>query len=358
MANPASVNLPGPFRLELGGAIPELRIRYEEWGTRQGDGANTIAVFPALSAHSHLRSSPSDSSEGWWEEMVGPGRAFDTDRWHIICASILGSPYGSTSPLSIDTRTGRPFGPDFPPITPLDQARVHKALFDALGLKRIHAIAGASLGGMQVLQFAAAFPRFVDRFIALSMTSRTMPHTVALRRLGRHAIFNDPEYRAGRYEPGRGPKLGLRLAREIGTILYRSRDEFNQRFDHAPIGPLRPGDVTFEVESFLAAQGERFAERFDANCYVLLSKCMDLTDLGRGHPSLEAGIRQITARGYVIAVDRDALVPPDEQELVYKVLKDAGRDVKYEVLSSIYGHDAFLKEFDWLTPRFRAFFDA
>jgi homoserine O-acetyltransferase len=268
-------------------------------------------VFPALSAHSHLRSHPDDPSEGWWEEMVGPGRAFDTDRWHVLCASLIGSPYGSTSPLSTNPRTGRPYGPDFPPITPVDLARAHRLLLEALGIRRVHAVAGASLGGMQVLQFAADYPEALDRFIALSTTARTTPHTVALRRIGRQAILLDPAYAGGRYEPGHGPKTGLKLAREIGTILYRSRDEFNARFRHEPVGSFAPGDKTFEVESYLAAHGERFAPRFDANCYLILSKCMDLMDLGFGQPSLEAGIRRIEAKGLIIGVDRDALTPID-----------------------------------------------
>jgi homoserine O-acetyltransferase len=357
MRLPAFLDIRDDFPLALGGSLPGIRIRWEEWGRRAADGRNTIFVFPALSAHSHLRSHADDPSEGWWEGMVGPGRAFDTDRWHVLCASLIGSPYGSTSPLFADPATGRPYGPDFPQITPLDQARAHKKLLDHLGIARVHAVAGASLGGMQVLQFAAEFPDALDRFLALSTTARTTPHTVALRRIGRQAIMLDPAFKGGRYEPGEGPRSGLKLAREIGTILYRSRDEFNARFSPAPIGGFRPADVTFEVESYLKAHGERFAPRFDANCYLLLSKCMDLMDLGWKQPSLEAGIKRIKARGLVIGVDRDALTPIDEQQSLATLLREAGRDVRFEKLSSVFGHDAFLKEFEWQTPKFRAFFE-
>jgi homoserine O-acetyltransferase len=289
--------------------------------------------------------------------MVGRDRAFDTDRWHILCASLIGSPYGSTSPLSTNPRTGRPYGADFPPITPEDLTRGHKRLLDALGLRRVHAVIGASLGGMQVLQFAADYPDALDRFIAISTTAKTTPHTVALRRIGRQAIMLDPAFADGRYEPGQGPRSGLKLAREIGTILYRSRDEFNGRFRGDPVGGFGPADKTFEVESYLAAHGERFAPKFDANCYLRLSKCMDLMDLGRGQPSLEAGIARIRAKGLIVGVDHDALTPVEEQRLVARVLEDAGRDVRFEMLASIFGHDAFLKEFDWQTPRFRAFLE-
>jgi homoserine O-acetyltransferase/O-succinyltransferase len=357
MTLPAFADLSGEFPLALGGSLREVRIRWEEWGRPRGDGSNTIMVFPALSAHSHLRSHEADPAEGWWEAMVGPGRAFDTDRWHVLCASLIGSPYGSTNPLSTDPRTGRRYGPAFPPITPVDLARGHKRLLDALGIPRVRAVAGASLGGMQVLQFAAEFPEALDRFLAISTTAKTTPHTVALRRIGRQAILNDPAFEQGWYEPGRGPRAGLKLAREIGTILYRSRDEFNARFSHAPIGKFGPGDQTFEVESYLAAHGERFAPKFDANCYLLLSKCMDLMDLGHGQRSLEEGILRIRAKGLIIGVDHDALTPLEEQRALAQVLRGAGRDVRLEVLSSIFGHDAFLKEFEWQTPRFRAFFE-
>jgi homoserine O-acetyltransferase len=353
----ALTDLPGEFPLSLGGTLHGVRIRWEEWGRRAGNGENTVVVFPALSAHSHLCSHEHDSSEGWWEPMVGRGRAIDTDRWHVVCASLIGSPYGSTSPLSLEPRTGRPWGPDFPPITPADLTRGHKRLLEALGIERVHAVIGASLGGMQALQFAADYPDAVDRFIALSMTAKTTPHTVALRRIGRQAILLDAAYAGGRYEPGQGPRGGLKLAREIGTILYRSRDEFNARFRGEPIGGFGPGDKTFEVESYLAAHGERFAPKFDANCYLVLSRCMDLMDLGFRQASLDAGIRRIKAKGLVIGVDRDALIPIDEQRSVAGILREAGRDVRFEQLSSPFGHDAFLKEFDWQTPRFRAFLE-
>ena len=228
---------------------------------------------------------------------------------------------------------GKEIRADFPAITPSDLARGHKKLLEALGLERVRAVVGASLGGMQALQFAAEYPEAVDRFLVLSTTARTTPHTVALRRIGRQAILLDPEYRGGWYEAGKGPRAGLKLAREIGTILYRSRDEFNARFSHTPIGGFSPADKTFEVESYLAAHGERFAPKFDANCYLLLSKCMDLMDLGFGQPSLEAGILRIEAKGLIIGVDRDALTPIDEQKRLAEIFAAARRDVRFEALS-------------------------
>jgi homoserine O-acetyltransferase/O-succinyltransferase len=352
------VRIPREFPLVLGGSLPELVVRYEEFGARRGDGSNTLLIFPALSAHSHLRSTPEDPTEGWWEEMVGPGLAFDTNRWHVLCASNLGSCFGTTGPLTTDPKTGRPYGRDFPQITPSDMVHAQAALLDALGIRKIRAAIGASLGGMQVLQFAAEYPDRLDRFISISATAKTAPHTVALRRVGRLAIVSDPAYLDGRYETGKGPIAGLKIAREIGTIVYRSRDEFNQRFSWDPIGPLTASAKAFEVEQYLAAQADRFATRFDANCYLILSRCMDLMDIGAGCRSLKEGLLRIKAHGMIVGVDRDALIPIDEQEAVFRTLKAAEHHVRFERLSSVFGHDAFLKEFEWQFDRYVPFLTA
>jgi homoserine O-acetyltransferase/O-succinyltransferase len=343
------------FPLVLGGSLPELVVRYEEYGERRGDGDNTLVIFPALSAHSHVASTPEDPTEGWWEEMVGPGKTFDTTKWHVVCASNLGSCFGTTGPLSTDPKTGRPYGRDFPQITPSDMVHAHAAVLDALGLKRVRAAIGASLGGMQVIQFAAEYPDRLDRFITISGTAKTTPHTVALRRIGRLAIVSDPEFKDGRYQTGEGPIAGLKIAREMGTIVYRSRDEFNQRFSWDPIGPLTASAKTFEVESYLAAQADKFSTRFDANCYLVLSRCMDLMDVGAGCRSLKDGLLRIKAKGLVVGVDRDALIPPEEQRAVFATLRAAEREVRFELLSSVFGHDAFLKEFEWQEERYVPF---
>ena len=355
MSAPRFIEINREFPLVLGGSLPELVVRYEEHGVRKGDGENTLLIFPALSAHSHVRSTPEDPTEGWWEDMVGPGKTFDTDRWHILCASNIGSCYGTTGPSSTNPQTGKPYGRDFPQITPADMVHAHVALLDALGIKKVHAAIGASLGGMQVVQFAAEFPDRLDRFITISGTAKTTPHTVALRRIGRLAIVSDPAYMDGRYEPGRGPVTGLKLAREIGTIVYRSRDEFNQRFSWDPIGPLTASAKTFEVEQYLAAQADKFAARFDANSYLILSRCMDLMDVGAGCRSLKEGLLRIRAKGLIVGVDRDALIPLEEQEAMFRTLRAAELHVRFERLSSVFGHDAFLKEFEWQEDKYVPF---
>lgn len=352
---PRKIRVEREFPLSLGGSLPEIEIAYEEWGDPDAPPERTVLVMPALSASSHVRSHGGDPSPGWWEEMVGPGLGIDTDRFRVVAASILGSPFGTTSPLSSNPRTGMPYGRDFPQITPGDQARCHAWLLDALGIGRVHAVVGSSLGGMQALQFAAQFPDRLDRMVCTSATGKTTPGTVALRRVGRCAILNDPDYKDGRYDPSRPPARGLAVARELGMICYRSRDEFNQRFVWNPEGPYTASALTFEVERYLNYHGERFASAYDANCYLLLSRCMDLMDLGAGFGSYAEGVLRIRCSALIIGVDRDMLIPPSEQQHLAHLLESHGRDVHFEILPSIYGHDAFLKEFDWFTPRLRAF---
>ena len=345
------------FGLVLGGALPELEISWEEWGDPNLPGERTVVVMPALSASCHARSGEDDPTPGWWEKMIGPGLGIDTDHFRVICPSILGSPFGTTCPLSVDPRTGKPYARDFPQITPADQAGCHARLLAHLGVDQVHAVIGASLGGMQALELAAQFPDRTGRVVSIAATGKTSPGTVALRRVGRLAIMNDPEFKDGRYESGKGPTRGLAVARELGTVTYRSFEEFNQRFSWDPMGPLTAHALTFEVEEYLAAQGRRFVHRFDANCYLILSRCMDLMDLGAGMDTYAEGVLRIQAPIFIVGVDRDILIPVSEQRHLAHLLDSHGRPVRFEVVSSIHGHDAFLKEYDWFTPRIREFLE-
>lgn len=357
-SSPFHIQLREALPLALGGLLPEVEIRWEEWGDPEAPGDRTLLLMPALSAGSHACSHDDDPTPGWWEDMIGPGRALDTDRYRVLCASILGSPFGTTSPLSPDPRTGRWYGRAFPQITPADQARVHARLLDHLGLDRVHAVIGSSLGGMQALQFAALFPERCGRLVAISTTGKSSPGTVAFRRVGRLAVMTDPDYKDGEYEPGHGPHRGLMVARELGMITYRSRDEFNKRFPWDADGPLTAQGLSFEVERYLHAQGSRFVHRYDANCYLLLSRCADLMDLGAGQRNYAEGVLRIEAPSLILGVERDALIPCDEQRHLAHLLESHGREVHFEVSSSIYGHDAFLKDTEWFTPRLREFLGA
>ena len=346
------------FELVLGGVLPGVEITYETWGDPSRADTQTVMIMPALSASCHAAATAEDPTPGWWDPMIGEGGYVDTNRFFVVCASILGSPFGTTSPVSLDPATGRPFGRNFPQITPADQARVHALLLDHLGIERVHAVVGASLGGMQSLEFGAEFPERTGKIVSLSATGKTTPGTVALRRVGRLAIITDPDYKDGDYYPGRGPVRGLAVAREIGTIAYRSREEFNKRFSWDPDGPLTPQSLTFEVERYLAAQGNRFANRFDANCYLLLSRCMDLMDLGAGQRNYAEGVLRIKVPVFIAGVDHDVLIPLSEQRHLAHLLESHGVPVRYEELASIYGHDAFLKEYDWFGPRIKDFLES
>jgi len=346
-----------PLPLQYGGALPELVIRWEQWGDPTLPASRTVFVMPSFSHSSHVCSSAEDPSPGWWEGFVGPGMAIDTNHFRVLSASVLGSPFGSTSPLSPVPEGGVPedmlpeftiggasappvslrqaqatgpngqgishYGPRFPVITPADQARCHSYLLDHLGLGRLHAVVGGSMGGMQALQFAALFPDRVARVVAISCTGRTTPSTVSFRRIQRQAIMTDPLFMGGFYHPKREPHRGMKLARELGMLSYRSREEFDARFDWGVNGPVSADAPTFEVEQYLDYQGRKFTGRYDANCYLTLSKSMDLMDLSDEQGRFVEGALRITADTLLLAVRQDMLTPARELEALHRCLAGA-----------------------------------
>lgn len=345
-----------PFELEFGGVLPELHIAYETLGTLNEAKDNAIFVCPAFSAHSHIRSHEGDPTPGWWERIVGPGLAFDTNQYFVICASLLGSCYGTTGPTCTNPETGEPYAASFPVFTTRDMVNVHQKLLDHLEIDQLHTLVGGSLGAMQVLEWAIQHPSRMRRVIAISGTDHTRPYTAAIRHIGRRAIMLDPEYKDGNYGD-QWPLRGLRLARELGTLFYRSRSEFNRRFNWKPLRAPSLHDATFDVQSYLNHQGNKIVSRFDPNSYLFLSLCLDLHDVTRGFPSSEDAYKRITAEMLVMGVREDHLIPVDEQKLLYLVLSDAGATSHWREISSPIGHDAFLVEFDLLTPIFRNFLD-
>ncbi len=347
-----------PLKLQYGGELPEVEVAYETWGKLAKDRSNAILICPAFSAHSHARSSERDPSPGWWEEMIGPERAFDTDRFFVICASLLGGCYGTSGPRSIDPRSGRRYGPRFPIVTVRDIVDVHMRLLDRLGIEKLHAVAGGSLGGMESMDLAARYPGRAERAVSISATARTRPFTATIRHIGRRAIIEDPAFEAGEYGD-RQPVAGLRLARELGTIYYRSRREFNQRFSCDPMdeAAIRIEAINFDFESYLRHQGRKAPKLFDANTYLRLSMAMDLYDLTRGFESLEEALGATQARFFVAGCPEDLLIPMDEQTELHEALRRIGKQSRWGELRSLFGHDAFLKEFGWMTPRIREFLD-
>jgi homoserine O-acetyltransferase len=336
---------PSPFELELGGFLPEVTIGYETWGELSPQRDNAILVCPAFSAHSHLAASERDPSPGWWEGTVGPGLAFDPIRHFVVCPSLLGGSYGTTGPTSTDPRTKEPYRGHFPVITVRDIVNLHMRLLDHLGIECLAGAVGGSLGGMETLELAIRHPGRVRRCVTISGTDATRPYTAAIRHMARQAIMLDPSYKGGHYS-GYGPVEGLRLAREVGTLFYRSREEFNERFDWEPIHRPSLAGVTFDVQSYLDYQGRKIIGVFDANSYLTMSLAMDLHDVWRGFPSREATLGAVDAEFLVVGVEEDRLIPVDEQAGVHRALTEAGKTSRWQSLSSRIGHDAFLVEID------------
>ena len=303
------------LRLFRGGVIEQPVVAYESWGRLNPARDNTVLLFTGLSPSAHAASSPDDPKPGWWESMIGEGKPIDTRRHFVVCVNSLGSPYGSSGPASIDPRTGRPYGIGFPEIAVEDIATAGREALRTLGIERVAAVVGPSLGGMTVLAYCALFPDEVDSLVTISGAARANPFAIALRSLQREMVRSDAAWRGGNYEPGRGPRLGLRLARKLGTITYRSAREWDQRFGRRRMpeaagiaGDFRP---QFEVEGYLEHQAQRFADLFDANAYLYLSRAMDQFDLAdHGGGSLAAAFEKFRVkRALVLGVETDMLFP-------------------------------------------------
>lgn len=345
-----------PLELEFGDVLPELEIVYETWGRLSANKDNVVLVCPAFSANPHANSSPRDPRPGWWEGMIGPGLAFDSDRFFVICPALLGGSYGTTGPQSINPTHGKPYRGRFPVVSVQDIVRVHIRLLDLLGIERIFAVAGGSLGGMEALELAIRHPGRARRVFSISGTGATRPYTAAIRHISRRAVMLDPAYENGQYE-GSGPDGGLRLAREIGTLFYRSREEFNERFPWSPIAkPTREG-ITFDVQSYLDHQGSKVIGLFDVNSYLTLSLAMDLHDVFRGFDSPEAALEPVDSQLLISGVEEDRLIPIDEPKAIHDALVASGKKSEWLPLSSLIGHDAFLVEIDTMTRIVRDFLD-
>lgn len=342
-----------------GGVLPQVDVAYETWGVLSPARDNVLLLVTGLSPSAHARSSAEDPTPGWWEEMIGPGQAIDTNRFHVVCVNSLGSPHGSTSPASIDPRTGRPYRLTFPVLTIEDIATAAREALRALGLPRVRVVVGPSLGGMTALAYAVQYPDEVDALVTISSATRATPFAIAIRSVQREAIRSDPEWRGGNYEPP-GPVSGLRVARKLGLITYRSAAEWRQRFSRERVDVREAGSgpfsVEFEVEAYLEMHAGKFVGTFDANCYLYLSRSMDLFDVAEHGGSVEAGLARIRARKtLVVGVETDFLFPLDQQEEIATLLERAGRDVRFVRLSSIQGHDSFLVDYDRFSPTVGSF---
>jgi len=364
-ASPARrfVRLDAPFQMHRGGILPRLDVAYETWGQLSKTGDNAVLLFTGLSPSAHAASSPEDSSPGWWEEMLGPGRPIDTRRWFVICVNSLGSCFGTTGPASIDPRTGEPYRLDFPVLTIEDIAAAGREVVRHLGIRKLHTVMGPSLGGMSALAFCTLFPEMSSGLVTISSSARAMPYAIALRSLQREIIRSDPDWQGGHYPPDHPPVTGMRLARKLGMITYRSGAEWEQRFgrERSSDEPHDGSDafgIDFEVESYLEHHASKFIGQFDPNCYLYLSRSMDLFDVGEHSGCIQTELsRPGIERALVIGVETDFLFPIHQQEELAECLEQPGREVEFAALPSLQGHDAFLVDMDRFRPLIAAYFD-
>ena len=356
------VRLESPFQMHRGGMLPRLDVAYETWGELNADASNGVLVFTGLSPSAHAASSPDDTSPGWWEEMIGPGRPIDTRRYFVICVNSMGSCFGTTGPASIDPRTGEPYRLRFPVLTVEDIAAAGREVVRHLGIRRLHTVVGPSLGGMTALAYCTLFPEMSGALVAISSSARATPFAIALRSLQREIIRSDPEWNGGTYPSDQPPLTGMRLARKLGMITYRSAEEWDQRFGRERAGGEHDaGDqfgVDFEIESYLEHHANKFIGQFDPNCYLYLSRAMDLFDVAEhsGCVATELSKPGID-RALVVGVETDFLFPLHEQEQLAECLERPGREVEFVALPSLQGHDSFLVDMDGFRPVIARYFD-
>ena len=359
-----------------------MRVAYETYGTLSPRRDNVILVCHALSGDAHAagfsRAPAAESTRdgfraeerdgdlrrglGWWDGMIGPGKAFDTDRFFVVSSNLLGGCRGTTGPSSTNPETGVPYGSDFPVVTVSDMVRLQRALLDELGIERLCAVAGGSLGGMQALEWAVRYPDQVDNIIPIASTHALQPQGVAWNAIARSAITADPDWQSGHYHgTGRAPTAGMGVARMVGHVTYLSavsiNDKFGRRLQDAQDIRYRLTEPEFEVESYLRHQADAFVKRFDANTYLYTSRALSYFDLARqyGEGRLADAVKRVSARTLLIAFSSDWLYPPSGSGELADSLRNAGKDVTFQVIDAPYGHDCFLLEEARQTPLIQHF---
>jgi homoserine O-acetyltransferase len=352
--------LPDPFPMWRGGQLHEARVSYETWGKLNEARDNAILLFTGLSPSAHAASSPEDPSEGWWEGMVGPGLAIDSNRYFVVCVNSLGSCFGSTGPASINPATGAAYRLAFPDLSVEDIARAGNETLRSLKIERANTVIGPSLGGMVVLAYAAQFPGATRRLVSISGSAAASPFAIALRSIQREAILRDPDWRGGAYTDEQPPATGMRIARKLGMMTYRSAHEWRERFGRQPATEHTPQDgpfgPEFAIQSYLEAHARKFVRAFDPNCYLYLSRAMDRFDLAaHGGSHIAALTRSRVEKALVIGVESDMLFAIDEQERLAKSFEQAGAVTSFAPLDCIEGHDSFLIDLERFGNEIRTF---
>ena len=338
----------GTLALSSGKVLPSHTVAYQTWGTLNAEHSNAILIFHALSGDAHVSGVHEDGRTGWWDLMVGPGRAFDTDRYFVICANVLGGCKGSTGPAWHDPTTGHSYGTDFPVITLEDMVRAQKPLLDMLGIAKLHAVAGGSMGGMLVLAFAQIYPGMLERAVVMASSWTNHAQAIAWNKIGRRAIMHDPHWLGGHYydSPDGPPVRGLAVARMIGHVTYISEGAMDAKFGRK----LQARDaesftlgVDYAVESYLAHQGDVFPQRFDANSYLYITRAIDYFDFtAPTGGDLVAAFAQTRARFAFFSYDADWLYSPARNQKMTDAAQKAGREAVHHRIVAPLGHDAFL----------------
>ncbi len=353
-----------PFPLDSGATLSPVSLAYETYGQLNADRSNAILITHALSGSAHAAGhyEPEDGRLGWWDDCIGPGKAFDTDRFFVICSNVLGGCYGSTGPTHIDPVTQTPYGMRFPVVTIGDMVRAQVRLVDHLEIDQLLCVAGGSMGGMQALEWAAAYPQRVRAAIPIATTAHHSPMLIALSEVGRQAIYADPAWNNGDYCNAEvKPDAGLAVARMVGHITYLSEESMQQKFGRRLQDRVRYGyefRTEFQVESYLKYKGNNFTRRFDANSYLYITKAMDYFDLSAATGSLAATFANSAALKYlVVSFTSDWLYPSYHSKELVSALTAAGADVTYLDVQSSWGHDAFLLEVETMTSLLGSFLD-
>ena len=336
------------IKLDSGAILEDVTVAYETYGKLNKEKSNAILVCHALTGDAHAAGWHKGAKKpGWWEIVIGPGKALDSEKYFIICSNVLGGCMGTTGPASINPKTGKPYGLEFPVITINDMVNVQKKLVDSFGITQLDTVIGGSMGGMQVLQWMVSYPKMMKKAVSIATTAMSSPQQIAFNEVGRQSIFSDPNWNEGNYyETGQIPKNGLSVARMIAHITYLSDESMYIKFGR----DLQDKDeisydfsMDFQVESYLHHQGESFVKRFDANSYLYITKAVDLFDLSVNNSLLD-GFKEIESKVQVISVDSDWLYPTEQSTEILTALNANNVEVSFSEIKSNYGHDAFLLE--------------
>ncbi len=348
------------LELDCGRTLEPVDIAYQTYGELNGEKSNAVLILHAFSGDAHAAGiSEQTGKPGWWDNMIGAGKAFDTNRYFMISSNVLGGCSGTTGPSSIDPRSGRPYGSKFPPVSIRDIVRLQKKLTDSLGIEKLLAVAGGSMGGMQALEWAVSYPQSVAAALPIATTHRHSAQQIAFNEVGRQAIMADPDFHRGDYYDSKHPERGLAVARMVGHITYMSDDSMREKFGRRrrKLTDETDEDSMFEVESYLRYRGGQFVSRFDANSYIVITRAMDTFDLNEGGGALEARFDGCDTRFLVLSFTSDWLYPSYQSQEIVRALRSRNLDVAYVELESNYGHDAFLIEAGEQTALIKGFLE-